>query len=104
MRAQSTWFKPMPPDVQVLPAFGKKRCYAKLNRCRCPVIAPSLHAHPACATLPLRHIEYFHDHVRIENRFFDGVLLPQAGSLRPDLSRAGSGLEFKEIEPRKYLS
>ncbi len=65
--------------------------------------APSVHAHPGCATLPLRHLEYFHDHVRIEQMFFDGVLLPYKGRLRPDLSRTGSGLEFKEIDARKYL-
>ena len=26
-----------------------------------------------CAAIPLRHLEYFHDHVRIERMFFDGV-------------------------------
>ncbi len=66
--------------------------------------APSVHAHAACATLPLRHLEYFHDHVRIENMFFDGVLLPQGGCLRPDLSRTGSGLEFKASDAKKYVA
>ena len=32
--------------------------------------APALHLHPACAMPSLRHIEYFHDHVRIERLFF----------------------------------
>ena len=27
---------------------------------------PSIHAHPCCAVGPLRHLEYFHDHARIE--------------------------------------
>ena len=35
--------------------------------------SPSLHLHPCCALARLRNIEYFHDHVRIENMFFDGV-------------------------------
>lgn len=64
--------------------------------------APSLHAHPACAAKRVRHIEYFHDHVRIEKMFFDGVLLPENGELRPDLSRPGLGLEFKRADAAVY--
>jgi L-alanine-DL-glutamate epimerase-like enolase superfamily enzyme len=64
--------------------------------------APALHAHPACAAIPLRHIEYFHDHVRIEQMFFDGVLTPQGGMLCPDLSRPGNGLEFKRQDAERY--
>jgi L-alanine-DL-glutamate epimerase-like enolase superfamily enzyme len=56
---------------------------------------PSIHVHPCCAVVPLRHLEYFHDHVRIEQIFFDGVLAPVEGELRPDLSRPGNGLELK---------
>src|SRR5581483_4630327 len=57
--------------------------------------APSLHVHPCCAIVPLRHLEYFHDHQRIEQMFFDGVLTPVHGNLHPDLSRPGLGLELK---------
>jgi L-alanine-DL-glutamate epimerase-like enolase superfamily enzyme len=64
--------------------------------------APALHAHPCCAALPVRHIEYFHDHVRIEKMFFDGVLEPVNGKLRPDLSRPGLGLEFKEKDAVRF--
>ncbi|HET9834805.1 MAG TPA: enolase C-terminal domain-like protein [Rhodanobacteraceae bacterium] len=64
--------------------------------------APALHAHPACAARPLRHIEYFHDHVRIENLLFDGVLQPEHGALRPDASRSGFGLEFKHADAERY--
>lgn len=64
--------------------------------------APSIHAHPACAALPLRHIEYFHDHVRIEKMLFDGALTPKDGALHPDLSRAGLGLEFKHADAKQY--
>jgi L-alanine-DL-glutamate epimerase-like enolase superfamily enzyme len=60
--------------------------------------APSLHAHAACALLPLRHIEYFFDHARIESRYFDGFLEPGNGALRPDLSRPGIGVELKAID------
>lgn len=64
--------------------------------------APALHAHPACASRPLRHIEYFHDHVRIESMFFDGVLKPIEGALHPDPSRPGLGLEFKHNDAERY--
>ena len=60
--------------------------------------APSLHAHAACALLPLRHIEYFFDHVRIESRYFDGFLEAKDGAMRPDLTRPGIGVELKAID------
>lgn len=57
--------------------------------------APQLHAHVCCALGHLRHIEYFHDHVRIEAELFEGALSPQDGCLRPDRSRPGHGLTFR---------
>jgi L-alanine-DL-glutamate epimerase-like enolase superfamily enzyme len=63
---------------------------------------PSIHVHPCCAVVPLRHLEYFHDHVRIERIFFDGVLEPVGGELRPDLSRPGNGLELKRADVESY--
>jgi L-alanine-DL-glutamate epimerase-like enolase superfamily enzyme len=65
--------------------------------------APSIHAHPACAAPRLRHIEYFHDHVRIEHMLFDGALYPKDGALHPDLTRAGLGLEFKRSDAERYM-
>jgi L-alanine-DL-glutamate epimerase-like enolase superfamily enzyme len=64
--------------------------------------APSLHVHPCCAAPPLRHLEYFHDHVRIEHMLFDGALTPVNGVLRPDLSRPGMGLEFKHADAERF--
>lgn len=64
--------------------------------------APALHLHAACAAVPLQHIEYFHDHVRIENMLFDGVAQPVDGTLEPDLSRAGLGLEFKREDAERF--
>ena len=63
---------------------------------------PAIHAHPCCAAMSLRHLEYFHDHVRIERLVFDGVLEPVDGELRPDLSRPGNGLEFKAADAARY--
>ncbi len=64
--------------------------------------APSIHAHPCCAAAPVRHVEYFFDHVRIERMLFDGALRPQAGTLAPDRSRPGLGLEFKRADAERY--
>ena len=64
--------------------------------------APSLHAHPCCALVAVCHVEYFHDHTRIEQMFFDGALTAQRGYLRPDLSRPGMGIEFKRADAEEY--
>jgi len=63
--------------------------------------APALHLHLGCALDSIRHLEYFHDHVRIERLLFDGVVEPRGGSLRPDRSRTGSGLELRQ-EAQRY--
>ncbi|MDQ6801522.1 MAG: mandelate racemase [Acidobacteriota bacterium] len=64
--------------------------------------APSLHAHLGCALLPVRHLEYFFDHARIESMLFEGALVPQNGALRPDLSRPGIGVELKDADAAEY--
>ncbi|MFC5138282.1 enolase C-terminal domain-like protein [Actinomycetospora rhizophila] len=64
--------------------------------------APQVSAHAGIAVWHLRHLEYFHDHVRIETRAFDGVLRPEPdGTLRPDRTRAGHGLTLRAgaLEP-----
>jgi len=43
----------------------------------------------------LRHVEYFHDHQRIERMLFDGVLDPDGGQLTPDPGRPGLGLSLR---------
>lgn len=64
--------------------------------------APSIHVHPCCAATPVRHLEYFYDHVRIEKMLFDGAIEPRDGSLAPDLARPGLGLEFKWTDAARY--
>jgi L-alanine-DL-glutamate epimerase-like enolase superfamily enzyme len=64
--------------------------------------APSLHGHLCCAATPARHVEYFHDHARIEQMLFDGALVPVRGVLTPDLSRPGIGLELKTADAAPY--
>ncbi len=64
--------------------------------------APALHVPVACAVATFRHLEYFHDHVRIEQMFFDGLPQLVDGELRPDLSRPGLGLELKRADAEKF--
>jgi L-alanine-DL-glutamate epimerase-like enolase superfamily enzyme len=64
--------------------------------------APSIHVHPCCAATPVRHLEYFYDHVRIEKMLFEGAIEPRDGSLAPDLARPGLGLEFKRTDAARY--
>ena len=63
--------------------------------------APSIHAHPCCA-VGARHLEYFHDHVRIEHMLFDGALDPVDGALVPAHDRPGFGLAFKAADAQRY--
>lgn len=64
--------------------------------------APSLHAHPCCAVPSVRHLEYFHDHERIEHLLFEGALGLVSGALRPDRSRPGMGLDFKRADAARF--
>jgi L-alanine-DL-glutamate epimerase-like enolase superfamily enzyme len=57
--------------------------------------APSAHLHPCCAVSRVRHLEYFADHARIERMLFDGAATPVGGTLEPDRSRPGLGVELK---------
>ena len=65
--------------------------------------APAVSAHAFAAVRRLRHLEYFHDHVRVESLLFDGVSAPEEGALRPDRSRPGLGLELKRGDAEPFL-
>ncbi|MEZ5650373.1 MAG: enolase C-terminal domain-like protein, partial [Burkholderiaceae bacterium] len=64
--------------------------------------APAQHVHACCALTPVRHLEYFHDHVRIESLLFDGLARLRDGALRPDRSQLGNGLLLREADARRY--
>jgi L-alanine-DL-glutamate epimerase-like enolase superfamily enzyme len=64
--------------------------------------APNLHAHVAAAVPNLRHLEYFHDHARIESMLFDGAFDPRGGALRPDTSRPGLGLALRAADAAPF--
>lgn len=63
---------------------------------------PTVHT-AVLASLPnLRHLEYFWDHVRVENLLFDGVPQPDAGALVPNQSRPGLGIAIKHSDLPRY--
>ncbi|MFH9223794.1 enolase C-terminal domain-like protein [Streptomyces lydicus] len=65
--------------------------------------APHVHAHAAASLPNLRHLEWFHDHVRIENLFFSGVLDPAGGTVRPGADRSpGHGLTLRAERADPY--
>ncbi|SPP97131.1 enolase C-terminal domain-like protein [Bradyrhizobium vignae] len=64
--------------------------------------APALHMAVACAAPRIRHLEWFHDHVRIEHMLFDGAPQPRDGRISPDLTVPGNGLIFKRADAAAY--
>jgi L-alanine-DL-glutamate epimerase-like enolase superfamily enzyme len=83
----------------LLSASGLANAYGLDISAHC---APAISAHAFCGVERRRHLEYFHDHVRVEHMLLDGVPEPEAGVLRPDRSRAGNGLELKRKEVEKW--
>jgi len=65
--------------------------------------APALSAHAFTTVRRLRHLEYFHDHVRLESLLFDGLPVREGAALRPDRSRPGHGLELRRADAERYL-
>ncbi|MFP5253478.1 MAG: enolase C-terminal domain-like protein [Actinomycetes bacterium] len=64
--------------------------------------APHLHA-PVCASTPnLRHVEWFHDHVRIESELFEGALDPAGGAVQPS-GEPGHGLQPRLGELERFM-
>ncbi|MGW4589707.1 enolase C-terminal domain-like protein [Amycolatopsis thermoflava] len=64
--------------------------------------APAVSAHVFCAVDRLRHLEYFHDHRRVESIVFDGLPGLGGGALRPDRDRPGLGLTVKWPDAEPY--
>jgi L-alanine-DL-glutamate epimerase-like enolase superfamily enzyme len=79
-------------------ALAKARCLPLSAHC-----APAVSAHVFAACETAVHIEYFHDHVRIESLMFDGTLSPTGGRLVPDPDRPGLGIELKRRDAERYL-
>lgn len=64
--------------------------------------APALHAPVMCAIRRGVHVEWFHDHARIEGLLFEGAPRPDGGALRPDPAAPGLGLELKRQDAEVY--
>ncbi|HEX3616483.1 MAG TPA: enolase C-terminal domain-like protein [Solirubrobacteraceae bacterium] len=58
--------------------------------------SPAIHAHVGAAIEPLIHVEFFHDHSRIEARLFSGSPLLKDGMLEPSADAPGMGLALRE--------
>jgi L-alanine-DL-glutamate epimerase-like enolase superfamily enzyme len=65
--------------------------------------APALHAVLACAVRPAVHLEWFHDHVRLERHLFDGGPTVRDGLVAPDPTRPGLGLDLKRSDAERFL-
>jgi L-alanine-DL-glutamate epimerase-like enolase superfamily enzyme len=63
---------------------------------------PSLHAHVGAAVPNLRHVEYFHDHQRIEQMLFDGAPKPEGGELTPDPAAPGLGIRLRHSDAERF--
>ncbi len=102
---RSTCCKPTRRAAAAIPGLLAIDGFCEVNRLPLSThCGPALHLHAAAACLRLRHMEYFHDHVRIERMLFDGVVEPVAGTLRPDRSRPGHGLAFKHADARHFAT
>jgi L-alanine-DL-glutamate epimerase-like enolase superfamily enzyme len=83
----------------LLSASGLANAYGVDVSAHC---APAISAHAFCAVERRRHLEYFHDHVRVEHMLFDGVPEPIGGAVRPERSQAGNGLELRRQEVERW--
>jgi len=66
--------------------------------------APALHAAVCCAAPGVRHLEWFHDHARIEAMVLDGAPKPVDGRLRPDPDSPGLGVELRHPDLERWLT
>jgi L-alanine-DL-glutamate epimerase-like enolase superfamily enzyme len=83
----------------ILRADGICQAYGAPFSAHC---SPAVHA-PVCAAMESAiHLEWFHDHVRIERMLFDGALEPKRGLVRPDPGAPGLGLELKREDARRF--
>jgi L-alanine-DL-glutamate epimerase-like enolase superfamily enzyme len=66
--------------------------------------APTVHAHLGVAGRRVRHVEWFHDHVAIEQLLFEGAPTPRDGALAPDPARPGLGIALRDTETARWAA
>jgi L-alanine-DL-glutamate epimerase-like enolase superfamily enzyme len=64
--------------------------------------APAVHVAACCCAATAVHMEWFHDHARIEAMLFEGAPRPRSGRLAPDAKRPGLGLVFRAADAREF--
>ncbi|HEX5595104.1 MAG TPA: enolase C-terminal domain-like protein, partial [Micromonosporaceae bacterium] len=64
--------------------------------------APHQHLAVAAAVPNLRHIEWFHDHVRIESMLFDGAAAATGGTVPVNLDAPGNGLTLRAADAEQF--
>jgi L-alanine-DL-glutamate epimerase-like enolase superfamily enzyme len=85
--------------TEFLRVAGLARAHGRDLSAHC---APHLHAAAMAAIPNARHIEWFHDHVRIESMLFDGTLDPSGGTVCPRDDVPGFGLEFRQQDAEAF--
>jgi L-alanine-DL-glutamate epimerase-like enolase superfamily enzyme len=64
--------------------------------------APAVHAHLGVVAPRVRHCEWPQDHLRIEQKLFDGAPVARGGFVAPDDTRPGLGLVLKQHDVARY--
>lgn len=64
--------------------------------------SPTIHANVGVALETAIHVEYFHDHVRIEQMLFSGAATARHGALWPNVETPGMGVEFRWSDAERY--
>ena len=65
--------------------------------------APAVHLQAALCLQRLKHMEWFHDHARIESMLIDGAPTVRDGAVAPpDADRPGLGLALKTADADRY--
>jgi L-alanine-DL-glutamate epimerase-like enolase superfamily enzyme len=66
--------------------------------------APALHCAPASAAPRFAHMEWFYDHVRIEQMLLEGAPVMKDGAVSPDLSAPGHGLSLRRADAERFAA
>jgi L-alanine-DL-glutamate epimerase-like enolase superfamily enzyme len=64
--------------------------------------SPTIHAHAGCAVPQISHVEYFHDHARIEGMVFDRLPERRGGELAPLADAPGLGVRLKRRDAERF--
>jgi L-alanine-DL-glutamate epimerase-like enolase superfamily enzyme len=66
--------------------------------------SPTLHGHLGCVVKSMCNVEYFHDHVRIEQMLFEGALTAKNGVLTPNSTQPGLGIKLRQDQAKQFAA